>query len=85
MKRTQIYLTNDQWRELSAISHRESTPVSELIRRAIDQVYGHNGHDDFDQALNAVTGLWKDRTDLGDTDDYVRSLRQDTRLQRFGL
>jgi hypothetical protein len=85
MKRTQIYLTNDQWRELSVLSSEKRTTVSALIRRAIDQVYQHDGHDDFDQALQAVMGIWKDRTDIGSTDDYVRSLRRDTRMERFGL
>jgi hypothetical protein len=85
MKRTQIYLTNEQWQELSVLSANERVPVSELIRRAIDQMYKHNGHDDFDQALDAVTGMWKDRTDLGTTEEYVRSLREDDRLERFGL
>ena len=85
MKRTQIYLTNEQWRDLSVLSADEHVPVSELIRRAIDRVYKHNGRDDFDQALEAVTGMWKDRTDIGSTDDYVRSLRKDTRMERYCL
>ena len=85
MKRTQIYLTSEQWRELSVASEHEKVPVSELIRRAVDQVYKHDGGDDFDQALDAVAGLWKDRTDLASTDEYVRSLRQDNRIERFGL
>ena len=85
MKRTQIYLTNEQWRELSVLSANESVPVSELIRRAIDHVYKRLGNDDFDQALDAFVGMWKDRTDLGSTDDFVRSLRKNTRMERFGL
>ncbi len=85
MKRTQIYLTNEQWRELSVISTTERVPVSELVRRAIDQVYKRDGNDDFDQALDAFTGMWKDRIDLEATDDYVRSLRRDTRMDRLAL
>ena len=85
MKRTQIYLTNEQWRELTILSSEQNVPISALIRRAIDRFYKHNGHDDFDQALDAVAGMWKDRTDIGTTDDYVRSLRDDNRPARFGL
>ena len=33
-------------------------------------------------AMLAVIGLWKDRTDLPDTDSYVRSLRTDDRTKR---
>ncbi len=85
MKRTQIYLTNEQWRELTILSSEEKVPISELIRRAIDRFYKHNGDDDFDQALEAVTGMWKDRADIGTTDEYVRSLRDDNRLEGLGL
>ena len=85
MKRTQIYLTNEEWRALSIESTAHNVSLSELIRRAIDQVYVHNGKDDFEQALRAATGLWKDRADIGDTDAYVRSLREDDRMQRLGL
>jgi len=31
----------------------------------------------------SVIGLWKDRTDLPDTETYVRSLRDDDRLTRI--
>jgi hypothetical protein len=34
-------------------------------------------------AMMAIVGLWKDRTDLPDTETYVRSLRSGTRLQRL--
>jgi hypothetical protein len=35
------------------------------------------------EALLAVIGLWKDRTDLPETDEYVRELRKGDRLERF--
>jgi hypothetical protein len=33
----------------------------------------------------AAVGLWKDRTDLPDTDIYVRNMRKGTRLKRRGI
>ena len=33
-------------------------------------------------ALLSVIGLWKDRTDLPDTEQYIRALRTGDRLQR---
>jgi hypothetical protein len=84
MKRAQIYLTNDEWRQLSLESSSQNVPISELIRRAVDQVYGHGGSDDLEQAMRDAAGLWKDRTDIGDTDEYVRFLREDDRMQRLG-
>ncbi len=43
---------------------------------------------DFDarrRAMEAFVGIWKDREDIGDPDEYVRKLRHDTRLKRLGL
>ena len=34
-------------------------------------------------AMMAIVGLWKDRTDLPDTETYIRNLRKDTRLKRL--
>jgi hypothetical protein len=34
-------------------------------------------------AMMAIAGLWKDRTDLADTETYVRNLRRGTRLARL--
>jgi hypothetical protein len=34
------------------------------------------------EAMLAVIGLWKDRTDLPETETYLRRLRKDDRLRR---
>jgi hypothetical protein len=34
-------------------------------------------------AMMAAVGIWKDRTDLPDTETYVRNLRKGTRLARL--
>jgi hypothetical protein len=34
-------------------------------------------------AMMAAVGLWKDRTDLPETEAYIRDLRNDTRLERL--
>jgi hypothetical protein len=34
-------------------------------------------------SMMAIVGLWKDRTDLPDTETYVRNLRKGTRLARL--
>jgi hypothetical protein len=33
-------------------------------------------------AMMGIVGLWKDRTDLPDTETYIRNLRGGTRLAR---
>ncbi len=83
MKRTQVYLPDDQWKQLSTLSHRQATSIAELIRRAVAQVYPVHRHTRFDRALDAVTGMWQDRQDLGSTESYIRALRQDNRLERL--
>jgi hypothetical protein len=35
------------------------------------------------EALFSAVGLWKDRTDLPDTEEYIRELRKDDRLRRI--
>lgn len=35
--------------------------------------------------MMAAVGVWKDRTDLPDTETYVRNLRKSTRLKRLGI
>ena len=80
MKRTQIYLTMDQWRTLTRTSLREKTTVAELIRRAIDQSYSTQAPSHFGEALDAVTGIWADREDIPSSEAYVRALRDEDRL-----
>jgi hypothetical protein len=36
-------------------------------------------------AMMGIVGLWKDRTDLPDTETYIRNLRDDDRLERLGI
>jgi uncharacterized protein (DUF4415 family) len=35
------------------------------------------------RAMKAVVGIWKDRTDIGDTEKYVRNLRKGSRMERL--
>ena len=75
MRRTQLYLEDDLWKTL------QST-VSELVRRALREKY----LDDVatrKEALLPAVGLWKDRTDLPDTETYIRRLRKGASLKRL--
>lgn len=83
MKRTNISLPDDQWKYLNTLSHRQAVSVAELIRRAIAQVYPPRSRSQFDRALDAVTGMWRDRRDIEPTETYVRRLRQEDRLERL--
>jgi hypothetical protein len=36
-------------------------------------------------AMEGIVGLWKERTDLADSEAYVRNLRRGTRMKRLGI
>ena len=82
MHRTQLYLEDDVWSALQIRSRESGDSMSELVRAALRDKYLDSSANRM-RALNAIIGIWKDRTDLPDTDDYIRSMRQDTRSIRF--
>lgn len=83
MKRTQIYLSTEQWKTLHALSYRTHQSMSDLIRAALDRKYLRIPPPDFESAVRAAFGMWKDRKDMGNTAAYVRALRKGTRLERL--
>ncbi len=86
MRRTQIYLDDRQRRQLDRVAKRTSRTVSDLIREAIDARYAAAPKEDFLEALRAgAFGVWKDRSDLGTTDSYVRRVRGGSRLRTLAL
>ena len=66
MIRTQIYLTDQQRAELSAISKILGKKQSELIREAVDRYIDQAGNKRRKIVLQDAAGIWKDRTDLPD-------------------
>ena len=85
MKRTQLYIDESLFRLMTLISLEQKTTVSDLVRKAIEKVYGRVRRRSRLKALQAAFGIWKHRTDLPDTDTYIRSLRKDTRSKRLGI
>lgn len=84
MRRTQLYLDDDLWNALHNRARTEGTTVSALVREAARERYLGN-LDERRAAMLAFVGIRKDRKDLPDsTEEYVRSLRRDTRIERFG-
>lgn len=70
------------WKVLEIRARQEQVSVSELVREAIREKYLSDSRSRR-EAMLGVVGLWKDRTDLGHTATYVRSLRKDDRLRRL--
>lgn len=86
MHRTQLYIDEGLLHRLSTLSREKGTSISDLVRRALERVYGKKKEKgEFLKALRATAGIWKDRKDLPSTEDYIRSLRKSTRRERLGL
>ena len=83
MKRTQIYLTNDEWKVLRKRAKQEHATVSSIIRAQIDRVFLERPAFDFDRALERTFGLWKDREDIPSTEPYLRQIRKGKRLDQW--
>ena len=82
MKRTQLYLEEDIWKELHIRSRQQGTTVSELVRQAVRGRYGRSPAGRR-QAMQGFVGLWSRRRDLPDSETYVRRLRKGKRLKRI--
>jgi predicted DNA-binding protein len=81
MVRTQIYLTDEQKRQLDRLAATSGRKQSEMIREAIDGYLANCEPKDWKEAFEAVRGMWADRDDL---DDFVQGLRGEweKRLER---
>jgi hypothetical protein len=66
--------------KLRAAARATHRTVSEIVREAIDEKLTRpDDIEPFELVLAQASGIWADRDDLGSTDEYVRSLRQDRR------
>ena len=82
MRRTQLYLEDDLWKALHAEARRRKTTVSDVARTALREKYVID-RERRKRIFQSIVGLWADRDDIGDTEEYIRELRRDTRSQRF--
>lgn len=81
--RTQLYLDESLHARLRDLSRKQGRTISELVREALVRAYGAGGVDQEFESLKAIFGLWKDRDDIGSTEEYVRRLRDDSRREKY--
>lgn len=82
MRRTQLYLDDDLWQALHARARGERTTISELVRQAARERY-LGKIDERRTAMQALVGIRKNRSELRNSSDYVRSLRRGDRSERL--
>ncbi len=82
MRRTQLYLEEDVLAALRVHARQSGLTISELVRQAVRERYV-GGAAQRKQAMLAFVGSRKDRTDIGDTDSYIRKLRKGSRLEKL--
>lgn len=81
MRRTQIYLTEEQGQLLESRSKTSGRTISELIRAAIDAVYSPRramSRADKVRIARRTAGAWKDFPESGA--EYVERIRGSRRL-----
>ncbi len=83
--RTRIYLGDAELELLDRAAEATGASRSELIRRAVQRMYGEKSKVDRLRALGASAGSWRDRGFTGA--EYVDTIRGDLgdRLRRLGL
>ena len=85
MRRTQVYLGDEELALLDRAVCATGASRSELIRRAVRQTYGTMSTEQKLQALQETAGAWSDRQVTGA--QYVDATRGDLneRLRKLGL
>ena len=81
MKRTQLYLNDDMWQVLHDKAATSGTTISELVRQAVQEHY--MAKPNRKEAMMSIVGMWSDRTDMEDSETYIRNLRTDNRFERI--
>lgn len=84
MRRTQIYLTDEQGRTLERRRRATGSTISELIRSAIDAAYSRRrsmSKAERVRVARATAGAWKEFSESGA--EYVERIRGSGRLARL--
>lgn len=86
MRRTQIYLTDEQRRRIARRATDAGTSMAEVVRRILDRALGiARGHDDRLAAVDATAGLFSDYPDWPDWLGAARGRGSAERLRELGL
>lgn len=82
MRTAEIEFEEKTWAALQSVAAVQGVGVPELIRTVVEEKYSASAEARV-AAFRAWQGPWKTRNDMGDSDQYVRQLRTDDRLDRL--
>lgn len=88
MRRTQIYLTDEQAERIGAMASDRGTTKAEVIRSILDEALGLTSGDEAAEdrlVLEATAGVCRDYPDWPEWLERVRGAGADERLTRLGL
>jgi hypothetical protein len=87
MRRTQIYLTDEQSAKIAQLAGDRQASKAEIIRRILDEALGIGEEDDDGarSAIEATAGLCRDYPDWPEWLEAVRGRTADDRLSSLGL
>jgi hypothetical protein len=77
-----LYLDDHLWNALHARAQSQKTTVSQLVREAVREQY-LGSQDQKTKAMQEFAGIRKKSAEPLDSVRYVRSLRQNNRLERL--
>lgn len=86
--RTQIYLTDEQKKQIDEVRERNHISLAQLVREAVDKYLVEKKQQlSIEEALKISAGAWKYRTDVESGSKYTRKIRQEAeeRLKRYGI
>jgi predicted transcriptional regulator len=76
MRRTQIYLTEEERRALKTLAERQGRPQSAIIRDALDRYLEREVDIERRERLQSARGLWRDHTGLPDPERLREELER---------
>jgi len=77
MKRTQVYLEDFQKKVLEQLAEQKNVSMGEMVREAINKYIADNHIEVAITNINNTCGLWSERNDMQNSDEWVRSLRNE--------
>ena len=75
MERTQIYFDKAEKESLMRLAKKKGVTMAEIVREAVAEYMTKEQESVMDK-LDDSRGIWRDREDIPDSDEYVSEMRK---------